>query len=397
MGATGSSEAATARRRTRMISEKMKQDAQKSKGKVKLLLLGAGESGKSTLLKQMKVLYGQQTDLELQNNDMKMQTKSIRQNIVVNMKTLVENSDLLFPDGLDKLQKEREVLYKASLHADEERNIYTEELRDAMEALWEDSTITQTWESHRNLIQVQDALPFFMNSINRIFDPDYEPTKDDWLRVRVRSSGIVEEKFMVDNVEFKILDVGGQRNERRKWVHCFDQVQAVIYVAAINEYDQRLYEDETVNRVEEALKLFREVVNNPVFKSSGMILFLNKSDLYGNKLNKSPIRYIDNRDPEDRRFDETRFEDFRGPYCPMGCSPNSDAYKKAYDAGIVYFREKFLDCFDAKKAKKRKTIYTHVTCAMDEHNVFVVFNAVKVIILDQVLEMQGFTPAVRAR
>ncbi len=55
--------------------------------------------------------------------------------------------------------------------------------------------------------------------------------------------------------------MGGQRNERRKWIHCFDDVTAVIFVAAISEYDQVLYEDPTQNRLMEALNLFDEICN----------------------------------------------------------------------------------------------------------------------------------------
>jgi len=370
-----------------MLNEKMKKEAQKERNRVKLLILGAGESGKSTLLKQMKVLYGNEKEEELSEFELKGQSAAIRANIVMNMKTLVENSDFFIPEGKKTLKDERKLLFGLD-RTNQDAWEYTPELCDAMKALWDDRVITACWEKYRNLIQVQDALPWFMNNIDRIFQVDYVPTKDDWLRVRVRSSGILEEKFSVDGVDFNIWDVGGQRNERRKWIHCFDKVQAVIFVAAINEYDQRLYEDETVNRVEEALSLFKYVVNHEAFVKSGIILFLNKSDLYAQKLNRSPIRYIDKRKAAERRFDETRFADFKGPYCPIGANPNSDVFDQAYKAGIEYFKGKFFACYTRKD---KKTIYHHVTCAMDQHNVFVVFNAVKVIILDQVLAQTGFS------
>ena len=42
-----------------------------------------------------------------------------------------------------------------------------------------------------------------------------------------------------------MVDVGGQRSERRKWIHCFDRVQAIIFLVAVSEYDQVLAEDDT--------------------------------------------------------------------------------------------------------------------------------------------------------
>ncbi|ETN77245.1 g-protein alpha subunit [Necator americanus] len=81
-----------------------------------------------------------------------------------------------------------------------------------------------------------------------------------------------------------VFDVGGQRSERRKWIHCFDNVNAVIYVAAISEYDQVLREDNKTNRLKEALLLFDGVVNNQYFKDVSVILFLNKKDLFAEKI-----------------------------------------------------------------------------------------------------------------
>jgi hypothetical protein len=45
-----------------------------------------------------------------------------------------------------------------------------------------------------------------------------------------------------------MFDVGGQRSERKKWIHCFENVTAIIFLVAISEYDQVLIEDETVVR-----------------------------------------------------------------------------------------------------------------------------------------------------
>lgn len=61
-------------------------------------------------------------------------------------------------------------------------------------------------------------------------------------------TGIVVDKYKIDGTTFEMYDVGGQRNERKKWIHCFDNVTAVIYVAALSEYNQGMFEDANTNR-----------------------------------------------------------------------------------------------------------------------------------------------------
>jgi GTPase SAR1 family protein len=86
-----------------------------------------------------------------------------------------------------------------------------------------------------------------------------------------------------------LVDVGGQRSERRKWMHCFQDVTAVIFCVALSEYDLKLYEDETTNRMQEALKLFKDICSTKWFVDTDIILFLNKKDLFAKKIVKQPL------------------------------------------------------------------------------------------------------------
>jgi len=87
----------------------------------------------------------------------------------------------------------------------------------------------------------------YLNSLERLSQSDYIPTQQDVLRTRVRTTGILESTFTLKKHKFRIVDIGGQRSERRKWIHCFEGVTAVIFVSALNEYDLFLEEDsETV-------------------------------------------------------------------------------------------------------------------------------------------------------
>jgi len=83
-----------------------------------------------------------------------------------------------------------------------------------------------------------------------------------------------------------MVDVGGQRSERRKWVHCFADVTAIIFVVAISSYDQVLEEDEKTNRMDEDIKLYKEIADNQWFTETSIILFFNKKDIFDEKLQR---------------------------------------------------------------------------------------------------------------
>jgi len=201
-----------------------------------------------------------------------------------------------------------------------------------------------------------DSAKYFFDKLDTIATQGYIPTQQDVLRSRVRTTGIVENNFEVDGNKFKMFDVGGQRNERKKWIHCFENVTAVIFVAAISAYDQVLYEDENVNRLEEALNLFENICNSRWFRDTSIILFLNKSDLFREKIQRVPLTVA--------------FPDYKG--------------ENTYAAGTAFLDGEFL-----KRNHYKKPIYCHVTCATDTNNVSVVFNGVKDIVVRGALETAG--------
>jgi len=212
--------------------------------------------------------------------------------------------------------------------------------------------------SRRSEFQLFDAANYFFSKIRDIGREGYVPIYEDILRIRVRTTGIFETEFKIDGTKFKMFDVGGQRNERKKWIHCFEGVTAVLFVVAISEYDQNCYEDEKTNRMEEAMTLFAEICNSHWFENTNMILFLNKRDLFEDKIKRVPLKVC--------------FKEFTGA---------SD-----YKAGTEYIKDQFV----ALNKKKQKLVYTHITCATDSTNVQKVFNAVKDIVIRDTLLSEGF-------
>jgi len=342
------------KKRSRDLEKTMNKDHQEDQQVNKLLLLGAGESGKSTLFKQMISIYGK----GFSDEDRREYIPIVHSNIIGAIKTLCEQSDEL----QGRIQSPTKV--NPSLEPSKQ---YVLEMKETTEidskvaahlaALWADPGI-QTTYAHRSSYQLTDSAAYFLEKIREVGAPGYLPSEQDVLRSRVRTTGIVENEFIIDGNRFKMFDVGGQRNERKKWIHCFSEITALLFVAALSEYDQVLYEDEDTNRMEEALNLFDEICNSRWFKKTSMILMLNKRDLFQEKIKKVSLKKT--------------FKDFPGP--------DFD-----YEAGVGYIQEQF----HMRNRDSSKHIYTHVTCATDKNNMKVVFNAVKDIVIRKSLQDGG--------
>jgi len=361
---------------TKKIDMKNKSDFKNESRKIKLLLLGAGESGKSTIFKQMKILYG---DHGFTLDERQRMSVTIYGNILQNLKMVLKYCQATEPIEGD-LGGKVETFLKLS---DGKDAAISPAIATQLKEFWSNASVQSIWE-RRAEFQVQDALEYYMENIDRIGANDYVPNEQDVLRARVRTSGIIEEAYSIDKVPFVMFDVGGQRNERKKWIHCFDNVTAVIFVAAINEYNQVLYEDSTMNRMDEAVILFDEICNNVYFKRTAMILFLNKKDLFEEKLAKVAFRVDEG--------PESRYTDFEGPFVVQGkdsAVAGSSAFKKCSDATTNYILKLFIN----RNQDKKRTVYSHVTCATDTKNVDVVFNSCKDIMLQQSLLISGFGPA----
>jgi len=334
-----------------MIEDKNAIDHARDEMTIKLLLLGAGQSGKSTIFKQMKLLYGK----GFSDDDRRVWASRIHVNIISAMRDICV--------AVKTFNLEEEVVDKTTYNyilGLKDHTLLTADLSDSIRSLWLDPGIQQTWD-RRSEYQVTESIEIYFQKLDEISSSSYLPTDEDILASRVRTCGIVEETYVIEGFEFVIIDVGGQRNERKKWIHCFDNVNAVIFVAALSEYDQKMFEDETQNRMSDTLILFDSICNSRWFQKTAMILFLNKRDLFAKKIIKKSLDSLE------------EWQDYRG-------KPHD------YTDGVNYFLKKFLE----KNELKAKDIYTHVTCATDSENVKVVFEASKDIILKFNLEASGF-------
>ena len=122
-----------------------------------------------------------------------------------------------------------------------------ESLGKRLSELWNSDQFQETYKSNYKF-HLYDSDSYFLNNLETISKKDYIPSIEDILKVRVKSSGIKEFEFSHKGFNFRIVDVGGQRSERKKWVHCFQDVTAIIFVVALNDFDRILEEDMKTNR-----------------------------------------------------------------------------------------------------------------------------------------------------
>ena len=151
------------------------------------------------------------------------------------------------------------------------------------------------------------------------------------------------------------MDTGGQRTERKKWIHFFDDIKVLIFVASLSEYDQVLAEDGRTNRMKESVNLFKTILNYQWFRTTPVILLLNKKDILEEKINSG-------RNPVKNFF--------------PNCQGND------YESAETYFKELFLA---QNPNPEVRDIYPHSTCAVDCDNIRVVDTAVQVVIMRLIL------------
>jgi GTPase SAR1 family protein len=335
--------------RNRELEQQLERDHLAAQRTVKLLLLGAGESGKSTLVKQMRIIHGD----GYQHQDLINHKQTIIDNLLVSMRAVIEAMGALRIDLGDQANR---VHVKAILTASGQQAL-SPELSAAIKSLWGDSGVRACF-ARANEYQLNDSAKYYFNSIDRISSPEYVPTQQDVLRSRVKTTGVIETSFEHRGITYKLFDVGGQRTERRKWISCFDDVTAVIFVTALSGYDLTIFEDQKTNRMTESLKLFSAICNNKFFINTAIILFLNKTDLFAEKIATTPLRNY--------------FPEYEGP-----------------EGNAKAAQQFLLSKFKALNQNPNKKIYEHFTCATDTNNIKHVFDAASDVIIEKHLSAAG--------
>eukprot|EP01084_Bolivina_argentea_P262813 444595_1 len=331
-----------------------------------VLLLGARDTGKSTVFKQIELLYAD----TMTQQEREFWRSCVRRQVEV---------DLLNAFGY--LEELREQIEDGELHDDEhdeliqfllsndipqeikaagqrlenyiDNNEWVMERADDIKLLWRDRCIQNVFSDykHRNYSCINESTMHLLDDIDRFAAEDYLPTDQDVLITYYPTSmiNIRQRKLRVGNEAIQVTDRSGRRGERKKWVHCYDSVSVVIFVASLSHYNEHLWEDtlhrwwfeDKANCMDDSIELFQKIVNLEALKDATMILLLNKKDLFEEKIKSIPITVCNS------------LMEFEGD--------TTD-----YDETMAYIKQQYES---QNLNPKKRQVYTYIVCAINQSTI----------------------------
>jgi len=230
-------------------------------------------------------------------------------------------------------------------------------------ALWKDQGVRSVLKEKG--MQMEEISEFFLSELERVVGKAYVPTDDDILKARLDTPGILEHAFVSEVeheaneeiIEWKFFDVGGARTQRLAWAPYFEDVNTIIFLAPLSEFNQ--VSAESGNRLEDSVNLWRSVVMNKHLSNISLILLLNKCDLLRAKLDAG-VQVKD--------------------YVPSYGSQSND-----FTTVTNYFKAKFSELHKSQRCNHSRGLWIHITNTVTETQSFIT-KSVREIVLRKNME-----------
>lgn len=329
--------------------------ATKTKNRITILVLGTPGSGKSTVMRQFRILYGDGFSSSERTSGLSV----IASNVMESISSCIETIDQCEivnkgPKTIAISNSLKGAIEGETDGAKPQPMGKAKELLKLAEEIWCDENLQDLFKDQicDYAVRVTDADGYFLKRIKKMNSPSYIPTDDDLLHMRRPTDGVEEFRFTYRSCDFTIIDVGGCKAERRKWINLFSRANMIIYCAPLVDYSITLEEDTNVNSMAESLNIFESVVNLAYFQDTPLLLFLNKKDLLSKQV--KAVSLID------------YFPDYKG------------ADDNPHEV-VAYIKSKFLH----KIKDKSRPVKVHLICATNTRDVKKAFE----ISLDWVLDV----------
>jgi G-protein alpha subunit len=264
----------------------------KGENEIRVLVMGAASSNKTTLAKQMRVWLSDGFTQEERALGRQLMiynvVKGLQERLVHKPAHVSIESDIFHP--------KRQFLLDGETNLDEQqvsevRRIYPK-LRSVSESL---TTIPD------------DLMEYAFSMLSTLTQPNYLLSDEEMFRIRLRTSGKYDLSFERDGIRWTFTDAGGQPNERCKWEYFACGMDAAVYVVALDEWDvpakiEFAWDVETKTKLELAKDIFTQ--STFLLGDQPIVILFNRYDLFAKKLLKTPIS------------SHPKFSDYEGPDDP---------------------------------------------------------------------------------
>jgi len=397
----------------RKLDRAIKADHQRAKAQKEILLIGPEQSGKSTFLKQLMHVHADAfpPEVRLEYKEVIYGTIIVSvQNLVFHAERILSNTNAHMaiiasailgsssPVIVDDSSNARAVVdllrdycgffwLDADLRAQmalikfapSRQMEVSNGLRRAIKAVWSDASIRKLFRERRSFQdhQLDDSCAYFLSRLDMIMPPieqksrggdpmisdPYVPTMEDVLNTRERTLGVVEKRFTFNHKVlrksdvYRVIDVGGQRGLRRKWIPFFQTCDYVFFVLSLTGYNRCLREQPNIRQMDEALDFLKNLFSQPLLQMTPVVVFLNKWDLFKKELAVAPLSsYFKNyRIPSDLIDSEDEHEEHQR---------GEKYWKKLAKDATRYIIQKELKPLEVE-THHSAPVYYHVTCATD--------------------------------
>ncbi|KAI9855454.1 MAG: guanine nucleotide-binding protein subunit alpha [Trichoglossum hirsutum] len=270
------------RARNEEIEKQLGRERSTQRNNIKILLLDDNEPGNSKLLKQLRLQHSGGFTPDEQESFKSIILSNILQSMKAIIKELEQTGVSLDGTSLEPYSRAIQLLQP---HGDPNERA-PPAARTAIRMLWGDSQL-QPILKRSDEYQHNRATRYYLNSIDRITAPVYCPTDKDILHARAKTIGVTEQTFDMNFVNYRIFDA--VYPEKRPLIQYFEEVSAIIFSVDLAESDRVV--DQSTNKclLQEDIEQFDAVCNSRYFCKTPVMLYLNNTDCFYDKLNVPPL------------------------------------------------------------------------------------------------------------
>lgn len=354
---------------TKQIEKYMHEDFVRSCQRLVVLVLGPSASGKATLFKQLKLLYGSIDDRGniidpgFKTNDIAHYRRLIHMSTISNMKELVEQAPNYFDEGVLDVQAGQIFEY---ISEDEKFDASVELL---LKRLWSDPGVQAAFENAHEF-GLADSAGYFFDHENliKLSRDKYTPTAEHILRVQGSKNGLISLNLRQKNVDYVLHDVSAQKNRRKKWVYKFeDDVRVLVFMVSMDQYNEPSRQNSRVDGLTHGLADFLDVCEEPTLRKLPILIVMNRYDKFEKKVVNCPPWEFEHRNGSGGDVGDATSggggeddDDVDGG-CPWSDSfdiigpleSHVEGTKTYVPAACQYFQQKFLDIATFTKRGKR--------------------------------------------